>query len=355
MKNYIFTSESVTCGHPDKICDQISDAILDAHLKLDPHSRVAVEAMIKDDFLLIAGEISSTATIDTDLVARETILKIGYDWEGQIVSKVSKQSPEINLRANVGAGDQGMVFGYATNETEQLMPAPILYANRLAEQLDHVRRTNQVKSLQPDGKTQVSFIYEDHKPVAIDTIIISAQHDENINKSIFSSKLKKHVIETIIPEKFITNKTKIIINPFLFGGPYADCGLTGRKIIVDTYGGMGRSGGGAFSGKDPSKVDRSAAYYARHIAKHIVAFKMAAKCEVQISYAIGVAKPVSVNINTFGTSQLTEYKLDKYVSERFDMRPASIIEQLDLLKPIYQETATYGHFGRGQFSWEKTV
>jgi S-adenosylmethionine synthetase len=373
MRRYQFTSESVTEGHPDKVCDQISDAILDGILEKDPTARVACETLVKTGMAVVAGEITTTAWVDMPVVVRNTIKEIGYtdssmgfDWETcAVLTAIEKQSPDISqgvtegsgLHKEQGAGDQGLMFGYATDETAELMPAPISYAHKLARKLAEVRKSKKVDWLRPDGKTQVTVEYEDNRPARISAVVVSTQHGPDVKHKMIVEAVRSLVIEKVIPAKLMDKATKIFINPtgrFVIGGPYGDAGLTGRKIIVDTYGGMGRHGGGAFSGKDPTKVDRSACYYARYVAKNVVAAKLAARCEVQIAYAIGVARPVGVNVNTFGTGRISEEKLERYILQNFDMRPKAIIEQLDLLKPIYKKTAAYGHFGRDDFSWEKT-
>lgn len=371
-KKFLFTSESVTEGHPDKICDQISDAVLDAALSQDKNSRVACEALIKTGMIILAGEITTNATIDYQHVVRETIKDIGYtdsktglDYEScGILVAIDKQSPDIAAGVSKenemeqGAGDQGMMFGYACNETEELMPMPILLAHKLTKRLAEARRTD-LKFLRPDGKSQVTVEYDNNKPIRVSTVVIAAQHSPDVSNKILHQSIIDNVVKKVIPQNMIDNKTQILINPtgrFVIGGPKADCGVTGRKIIVDTYGGMGRHGGGCFSGKDPSKVDRSAAYMARYIAKNVVASGLAEKCEVQIAYAIGVAKPVSFLVNTFGTAMTDEKNIEKACLEIFDMRPRAIIKTLDLLRPIYRKTAAYGHFGRNEpdFTWEKT-
>lgn len=377
MKNTIFTSESVTQGHPDKLCDAISDAILDAYLEKDPMSRVACETCTTDNFVLVMGEITSCANINIEKIVRKTIVDIGYNkseigLDGntcQVDIRVHHQSSDIALGVNqsfeakkgnyedIGAGDQGMMFGYATNETPEYLPYGLVIAHKLTRRLDEVRKSKVLSYLRPDGKSQVSLEYDlQGKPKRIDTIIISAQHDEYISLKQLQQDIKEKVIDQVVDEKMIDSKTKIYINPtgrFVIGGPLGDSGLTGRKIIVDTYGGYARHGGGAFSGKDPTKVDRSGAYMARYIAKNIVAAHLADKCEVQIAYAIGVAKLVSIFIDTFGTGIIEDTVLCKIISITFDLRPASIIEQLDLRKPIYHLTSAYGHFGHQDLSWEK--
>jgi len=373
MRRYQFTSESVTEGHPDKICDQISDAILDAMLKQDVTSRVAVETFVKTGMAFVGGEVTTTAWVDIPTVVRQTIKEIGYcdssmgfDWETcAVISAIEKQSPDIaqgvdegaGKHKEQGAGDQGMMFGFATNETPDLMPAPIHYAHKLARRLAPLRKTGKLPWLRPDGKTQVTFEYEDDKPIRIAAIVMSTQHDANVSHKHIADALKSLAVGKVIPKRYLDKKTKLYVNPtgrFVIGGPMGDSGLTGRKIIVDTYGGMGRHGGGCFSGKDPSKVDRSASYYARYVAKNIVAAGLADRCEIQIAYAIGVARPVGVHLTTFGTGKVDEAKLERYILRNFDMRPKAIIDQLGLLAPIYRPTAAYGHFGRKQFSWENT-
>jgi len=371
MRRYQFTSESVTEGHPDKVCDQISDAILDGILEQDPAARVACETMVKTGMAIVAGEITTSAWVDMPVVVRNTIKEIGYthsamgfDYETcAVLTAIEKQSPDIARGVNEssskeqGAGDQGLMFGYATDETSDLMPAPISYAHKLAKKLADLRKSKKLDWLRPDGKTQVTFEYENEVPVRITAVVVSTQHDPDVKQKTISEAIRSTLIEKVLPAKLIDRNTKIYINPtgrFVIGGPYGDAGLTGRKIIVDTYGGMGRHGGGAFSGKDPSKVDRSACYYARYVAKNVVAAKLAKRCEVQIAYAIGVAQPVGVHVSTFGTGRVSEEQLERYIMANFDMRPKAIIEQLDLLKPIYRKTAAYGHFGRDDFSWEKT-
>ena len=370
---HLFTSESVTEGHPDKMADQISDAILDAILTSDPEARVACETFLTTGMALIGGEITTKCYVDIPKIVRNTIAEIGYtDAEYGIDSKtcavittIDKQSPDIAQGVNhsedheQGAGDQGMMFGYACNETPEFMPMTSLYAHRLAERLAQVRKENILDYLRPDGKTQVTIEYVDNKPKRIDAIVVSTQHDEGIEREQIEKDMIKHVIKPIIPAELIDEETKYYVNPtgkFVLGGPHADTGLTGRKIIVDTYGGKGSHGGGAFSGKDPSKVDRSASYMARYIAKNIVAAGLAEECEVQLAYAIGVAEPVSVMVNSFNTSKLTDDELVRIVGEVFSLKPYEIIEHLKLKRPIYSKTAAYGHFGREleEFTWEKT-
>ncbi len=373
MASHLFTSESVTEGHPDKVCDQISDAVLDAILTNDKSARVACETFTKTGFVLVGGEITTTTYVDIPAIVRKTVKEIGYDhsamgfdWQtcGVLVA-LEQQSPDIARGvdrgdpAKQGAGDQGLMFGYASDETKELMPLPIQLAHKLAYQLAQVRKQGKVDFLRPDGKTQVSIRYEDDKPVGVDAIVVSTQHDPDAKTKQIHDAIRELVIKPIVPKHLIGPKTKFHINPtgrFVVGGPMGDSGLTGRKIIVDTYGGMARHGGGAFSGKDPSKVDRSAAYYARWIAKHIVAAGLAKRCEVQFAYAIGVPEPVSMLVQTFGTGTVSEEKLAAAVLQTFDARPGLLIPQLDLLRPIYRKTAAYGHFGREEpeFTWEKT-
>ena len=373
MGRYQFTSESVTEGHPDKVCDQISDAILDAILEKDPKARVACETLVKTGMAVVAGEITTTAYVEMPEIVRATIKDIGYTDAAMgfdyltcaVLTAIEKQSPDISqgvtegegLHKEQGAGDQGLMFGYATDETPELMPAPISFAHRMARELAKVRKAKKVDWLRPDGKTQVTIDYENDAPVHASALVISTQHSESVKHKTIVEAMTELVIKKVIPAKLIDKTTKIFVNPtgrFVVGGPYGDAGLTGRKIIVDTYGGMGRHGGGAFSGKDPSKVDRSACYYARYVAKNVVAAKLAKRCEVQIAYAIGVAQPVGVHVNTFGTGAVENEILEKYIMENFDMRPKALIEELDLLKPIYRKTAAYGHFGRDEFTWEQT-
>jgi S-adenosylmethionine synthetase len=375
MADFLFSSESVTEGHPDKVCDQVSDAILDAIIAQDPHCRVACETLTKTGFVMIAGEITTNCYVDMPKIVRETVEKIGYDDSATgfdfktcaVLTAIEQQSPDIargvdrGTPEEQGAGDQGMMFGYASDESKELMPLPITLAHKLSKRLAEVRKKTigGTDFLRPDGKSQVTVRYENDRPVAIDTVLISTQHDEDVKKKTLEEAVRTLVIAHAVPKELLTNKTKIFINPtgrFVVGGPMGDSGLTGRKIIVDTYGGMGRHGGGAFSGKDPSKVDRSAAYYARYIAKHIVAAKLAQRCEVQLAYAIGIAEPVSLYVNTFGTGTMEDTKLSAAVRRVFDCRPGALIKELDLLRPIYHPTAAYGHFGRSEstFSWEQT-
>ena len=371
-KNYLFTSESVTEGHPDKVCDKVSDAILDEFLRGDVDSRVAVETMTTTDFVGVAGEVTSKASFDIEQIIRKTISEIGYDDPDlkfdadscEVMVKLDTQSPDIsqgvtaNSNKEQGAGDQGLMFGYATNETNELMPLPILLAHKLTKKLTDVRKNGELSWVRPDGKSQVSVRYEEDKPKQIEAIVISTQHSPDISHEEITKQITEYVIKPVCGELW-NDKIKIHVNPtgkFEIGGPHGDAGLTGRKIIVDTYGGMGRHGGGAFSGKDPSKVDRSACYMCRYVAKNIVAAGLADRCEVQVAYAIGVAKPVSLMVNTFSTNKIAENEIENLVNKYFDMRPAEIVKQLDLKRPIYQKTAAYGHFGRSEpeFRWENT-
>ena len=371
-KNYIFTSESVTEGHPDKVCDKVSDAILDEFLRGDPDSRVAVETLTTTGFVAVAGEVTSKANFDIEKLIRKTISEIGYDDPDlkfdsnscEVMVKLDSQSPDIsqgvtaNENKEQGAGDQGLMFGYASNETEELMPLPIHLAQKLTKKLTELRKNGQLPWVRPDGKSQVSVRYEDDKPKSLEAVVISTQHSPDISQEEITKQIIEHVIKPTCGELWNDN-IKIHVNPtgkFEIGGPHGDAGLTGRKIIVDTYGGMGRHGGGAFSGKDPSKVDRSACYMCRYVAKNIVAAGLSDRCEVQVAYAIGVAKPVSLMVNTFGTNKISEDEIESLVNKHFDMRPAEIVKQLDLKKPIYQKTAAYGHFGRNEpgFTWEIT-
>ena len=381
MAKYLFTSESVTEGHPDKICDQISDAVLDAILEKDPDGRVACETAVTTGMVLVMGEISTKCYVDIPKIAREVIRDIGYDRAKfgfdcdtcGIITSIDEQSGDIALgvdraleakeagitEEDNGAGDQGMMFGFACDDTPELMPMPISLAHKLAKRLAQVRKDGTLPYLRPDGKTQVTIEYEDDRPVAVETIVVSNQHSPDVPMEQLRADIKREVIDAIVPKELMRPETKIFINPtgrFVIGGPQGDSGLTGRKIIVDTYGGMGRHGGGAFSGKDPTKVDRSAAYAARYVAKNIVAAKLARKCEVQLAYAIGVAKPVSINVNTFGTGKVADEVLEQAVEKVFDLRPTAIIRSLDLRRPIYRKLAAYGHMGREDLgvSWEKT-
>ena len=367
MKNYYFTSESVTEGHPDKLCDSISDAVLDACLKQDPNSRVAIETFATNDNITIAGQLTTTAQIDIEELARNKIKEIGFDNKEtdldyrkcKIVTDITKQSPDIALGVDVGgAGDQGIMFGYACDETENYMPYAIDMAHKLSRKLTEVRKEGIVKILRPDGKTQVTVEYEGETPKRIETILISTQHIESASTEEVRNAVIENVIKTVVPSKMMDEKTNIYVNPtgrFAIGGPLGDTGLTGRKIIVDTYGGYARHGGGAFSGKDASKVDRSAAYMLRHIAKNIVANGCAKKCEIQVSYAIGMKEPLSICVNTFGTSEKTEEELVEIIRNKFDLTPAGIIEYLGLKQPIYSETTNYGHFGKENLPWEKVI
>ena len=375
MSEMLFTSESVTEGHPDKISDQISDAILDAILEQDSGSRVACETLVTTGMVVVAGEVTTKAWVDMQKVVRDTVEAIGYTDSNMgfdfntcaVLISLDKQAPDIAQGVNVGegkhteqgAGDQGMMFGYACEETPELMPLPIQLAHRLTERLSHVRKDGTLNYLRPDGKSQVTVRYVDGKPVSVEAVVISAQHAEDVTQEKLHEDILKHVIKYVIPENYLGDSTQYHINPtgvFVIGGPQGDCGLTGRKIIVDTYGGMGRHGGGAFSGKDPSKVDRSAAYAARHVAKNVVAAGLASRCEVQLAYAIGVAEPVSVSVETFGTNKIGESKIIELIRSNFELKPAGLIRELNLLRPIYQKTAVYGHFGRElpEFTWEVT-
>ncbi|WP_428103320.1 methionine adenosyltransferase [Candidatus Rariloculus sp.] len=370
-RSYLFTSESVSEGHPDKIADQVSDAILDAYIAQDTASRVACETLTKTGLIMVAGEITSNGTIEAEEIIRGVVLDIGYDhsdkgFDGNtcaVLNGLGKQSGDIAQGVDraapeeQGAGDQGLMFGYATNETPTLMPAPIIYAHLLLEKHAELRKAGLLDWARPDAKSQLTFRYENDKPVGIEAVVLSTQHSPDISEKDLHEAIMELVIKPVLPEKWITADTKYHINPtgrFVIGGPMGDCGLTGRKIIVDTYGGMARHGGGAFSGKDPSKVDRSAAYAARYVAKNVVAAGLADRCEVQVSYAIGVAKPTSVTVETFGTNRVPEDRIVAAVNEHFDLRPYGIVTMLDLLKPIYRSTAAYGHFGREEFSWEAT-
>ena len=384
MEKVLFTSESVTEGHPDKICDQISDAILDAIMEQDSNGRVACETATTTGLVLVMGEISTTAYVDIQKIVRDTVREIGYDNASYgfdcntcaVITAIDEQSPDIAMGVNkaleakenrmsdeeieaIGAGDQGMMFGYATNETEEYMPFPISMANKLARQLTKVRKDGTLKYLRPDGKTQVTVEYHDGVPARLDTVVLSTQHSDKVSQEQIHEDIRKYVFDPILPKEMVDEDTKFFINPtgrFVIGGPHGDSGLTGRKIIVDTYGGAARHGGGAFSGKDCTKVDRSAAYAARYVAKNIVAAGLADKCEIQLSYAIGVAQPTSVMVNTFETGKLSDEKITQIVRENFDLRPAGIIRSLNLRRPIYKQTAAYGHFGRNDLDlpWEKT-
>ena len=369
--NYLFTSESVSEGHPDKMADAISDAVVDAVIAQDKRARIAVETLVKTGVAIVAGELTTTASVEFEALIRKTILEIGYNssdmgYDGAsvgVINIIGKQSPDIAQGVDrkdekkQGAGDQGLMFGYANNETDVLMPAPIALAHRLVKKQADVRKKGKLSFLRPDAKSQVTLRYEDDKPVGIEAVVLSTQHSDDISTKALREAVMEEIIKPVLPAKWIDKRTKYHINPtgrFVVGGPVGDCGLTGRKIIVDTYGGYARHGGGAFSGKDPSKVDRSAAYAARYVAKNVVAAGLAGRCEVQVSYAIGVAKPTSVTVETFGTNTVPEQKIINAVNEVFDLRPYGIVKMLDLLKPIYLPTAAYGHFGRDGFSWEKT-
>lgn len=372
-QNYLFTSESVSEGHPDKIADQISDAVLDAILAADPKGRVACETLIKTGVVVLAGEITTEAWVDFDQIVRNTVIGIGYDhskvgFDGAtcaVMSCIGKQSPDIAQGVDrkspeeQGAGDQGLMFGYACNETEVLMPAPITYAHRLVQRQAEMRKSGVLPWLRPDAKSQITFRYQDHQVVGIEAVVLSTQHDPDISYKLLCDAVMENIIQPVLPAEWLDKHTRYHINPtgsFVIGGPVGDCGLTGRKIIVDTYGGAAHHGGGAFSGKDPSKVDRSAAYAGRYVAKNIVAAGLADRCEIQVSYAIGVAEPTSISINTFGTGKIDEGRLVEIVRGHFDLRPYSLIKMLNLIRPIYQKTAAYGHFGREapEFTWELT-
>ncbi len=375
MTDFLFTSESVSEGHPDKVSDQISDAILDAIIAQDPKARVACETLVTTGMAMIAGEITTSAYVDMPKIVRQTIKEIGYDDSSMgfdyetcaVITSIDRQSPDISqgvsegegMFADQGAGDQGLMFGYACNETPELMPMPITFAHKLTKRLADVRKSGLLNFLRPDGKSQVSIQYINDKPIRVDTVVVSSQHAPDVTYENLKESIIEEVVRKVIPASLLDENTKYFINPtgrFVIGGPMGDCGLTGRKIIVDTYGGQGSHGGGAFSGKDPSKVDRSASYMARYVAKNIVASGLADKCEVQLAYAIGVAEPVSVMVNAFGTGKIPSDEIARVVREEFDMRPRSIIETLDLLRPIYLKTASYGHFGRElpEFTWERT-
>jgi len=373
LKDYVFTSESVSEGHPDKVADQISDAVLDAILEQDPKARVACETLVNTGMVILSGEITTSAWVDMQDIVRQTVKHIGYnhsdmgfDWEScAVISSIDKQSADIAQGVDEfddheqGAGDQGLMFGYASNETDVLMPAPITYAHRLVKRQAEVRKNGVLSWLRPDAKSQVTFRYENNKPVGIEAVVLSTQHSPEIKQADLIEAVREEIIKPVLPEEWLSKDTKYFINPtgrFVIGGPVGDCGLTGRKIIVDTYGGMARHGGGAFSGKDPSKVDRSAAYAGRYVAKNLVAAGLADKCEIQISYAIGVSEPTSISIETFGTEKIEYSRIIELVREHFDLRAKGLVNMLDLLKPIYKKTAAYGHFGREEpeFSWEKT-
>jgi S-adenosylmethionine synthetase len=371
-QSYLFTSESVSEGHPDKIADQISDAVLDAILSQDREARVACETLVKTGMVLVAGEVTTTAWVDIEALVRETVIDIGYSdsamgFDGAscaVITALGKQSPNIRQGVdrgdpeNQGAGDQGLMFGYACNETSVLMPAPITYAHRLVRRQAEVRKAGTLPWLRPDAKSQVTFVYEDDKPVAIDAVVLSSQHHPDVSNADLTDGIMDEILKPVLPAKWLSKKTQFHINPtgrFEIGGPMGDCGLTGRKIIVDTYGGSARHGGGAFSGKDPSKVDRSAAYACRYVAKNIVAAGLADRCEIQVSYAIGVAAPTSISVQTFGTGRISDSRLIDLIRENFDLRPYGILKMLDLIRPIYQPTAAYGHFGREDIdlTWER--
>ena len=372
-QSYLFTSESVSEGHPDKVCDQISDAILDAIIAEDTRARVACETLVKTGMVLVAGEITTSAWVDIEEIVRRTVLEIGYNdsemgFDGAscaVLNAIGKQSPDIaqgvdrSDEKSQGAGDQGLMFGYATNETDVLMPAPITYSHLLVKKQSEVRKAGILPWLRPDAKSQVTFRYEDNKPVAIEAVVLSSQHEANISHADLSEGIIEEIIKPVLPAELLDANTRYHINPtgaFVIGGPMGDCGLTGRKIIVDTYGGSARHGGGAFSGKDPSKVDRSAAYACRYVAKNIVAAGLADRCEIQVSYAIGVAEPTSISVETFGTGKISNAELTKLIRANFDLTPYGILKTLDLIRPIYQPTAAYGHFGREDLdlSWERT-
>ncbi|MES0327219.1 MAG: methionine adenosyltransferase [Gammaproteobacteria bacterium] len=373
MNDYLFTSESVSEGHPDKVADQISDAILDAIFEQDNKARVACETMVNTGMVVISGEITTSAWVDMQDVVRQTVKRIGYnhsdmgfDWEScAVITSIDKQSSDIAMGVDEsgeheqGAGDQGLMFGYASNETDVLMPAPITYAHKLVKRQAEVRKNGTLSWLRPDAKSQVTFRYENDQPVGIDAVVLSTQHNPDISLESLREAVMDEIIKPVLPANLLNKDTKFFINPtgnFVIGGPVGDCGLTGRKIIVDTYGGMARHGGGAFSGKDPSKVDRSAAYAGRYVAKNIVAAGLADKCEIQVSYAIGVAEPTSISVQTFGTGKIDDARIVELVREHFDLKPKGLIQMLDLLRPIYSDTAAYGHFGREEpnFTWEKT-
>ena len=374
-KDFLFTSESVSEGHPDKVADQISDAILDAILAEDPHARVACETLVSTGLVVISGEITTKAHVNYRELVQDTVRRIGYnnsdigfDYKScAVLTAINRQSPDIaqgvnegeGLDLDQGAGDQGLMFGYACDETPQLMPLPIYYAHRIMQRQGEVRKDGRLRWLRPDAKSQLTVRYVDGKPVSVDTVVVSTQHDPDISHAQLSEAVIEEIIKPVLPKDMLTDKTRYLINPtgrFVVGGPHGDCGLTGRKIIVDTYGGAAHHGGGAFSGKDPSKVDRSAAYAGRHVAKNIVAAGLAARCEVQVAYAIGVANPVSLMVDTFGTARVSEQRIVELIREHFDLRPKGIIASLDLLRPIYCKTAAYGHFGRDEpeFTWEAT-
>ncbi|MFI4954648.1 MAG: methionine adenosyltransferase [Gammaproteobacteria bacterium] len=371
--SYLFTSESVSEGHPDKLADQISDAVLDSLLEQDKRARVACETLVKTGMVLVGGEVTTSGWVDVDSLARQVVKEVGYDnaeygfdWEScAVLMAIGKQSPDIaqgvdeTAHHEQGAGDQGLMFGYATNETEVLMPAPITYAHRLMQQQAAKRKSGKLLWLRPDAKAQLTFRYEHNKPVGIDAVVLSTQHAPDVSQTDIIEGVMEEIIKPVLPAEWLDKNTRYFINPtgrFVIGGPQGDCGLTGRKIIVDTYGGMARHGGGAFSGKDPSKVDRSAAYAARYVAKNIVAGGLADRCEIQVSYAIGVAEPTSITVDTFGTGKIDDARITQLVRKHFDLRPKGLITMLDLIRPIYRKTATYGHFGREEpeFTWERT-
>jgi len=371
--NYLFTSESVSAGHPDKMADQVSDAVLDAILEKDKDARVACETMVKTGMVVLAGEVTTSAYVDIETIVRDVVTDIGYKssdvgFDGNtcaVINAIGQQSPDIAMgvdrgdKESQGAGDQGLMFGYASNETDVLMPAPLTYAHRLVKRQADLMKSGTLPWLRPDAKSQVTFRYVDNKPVSIDAVVLSTQHDPDISLADLQEAIMEEVIKKELPAEWLNAETKYHINPtgqFIIGGPVGDCGLTGRKIIVDTYGGMARHGGGAFSGKDPSKVDRSAAYAGRYVAKNIVAAGLAERCEIQVSYAIGVAEPTSISIDTFGTGTIDDSKIEALVREHFDLRPYGIVTMLDLIQPIYRQTASYGHFGRDdiELPWEKT-
>ena len=373
MNSHLFTSESVSEGHPDKVADQISDAILDAIFEQDNKARVACETLVNTGMVILSGEITTEAWVDMQDIVRQTVKRIGYnhsdmgfDWEScAVITSIDKQSADIAMGVDEsadheqGAGDQGLMFGYASNETDVLMPAPITYAHKLVKRQSEVRKDGTLSWLRPDAKSQVTFRYEDGKPVGIDAVVLSTQHNPDIKLASLREAVMDEIIKPVLPDEWLDKNTKYFINPtgnFVIGGPVGDCGLTGRKIIVDTYGGMARHGGGAFSGKDPSKVDRSAAYAGRYVAKNIVAAGLADKCEIQVSYAIGVAEPTSISVQTFGTGKIDDARIVELVREHFNLKPKGLIQMLDLLRPIYSDTAAYGHFGREEpnFTWEKT-
>ena len=373
MSSYVFTSESVSEGHPDKVADQISDAILDAIFEQDNQARVACETMVNTGMVIISGEITTKAWVDMQAVVRKTVKEIGYnhsdmgfDWEScAVITSIDKQSADIAMGVDEtsdheqGAGDQGLMFGYASNETDVLMPAPITFAHKLVKRQAEVRKNGTLPWLRPDAKSQVTFNYENHKPVGIDAVVLSTQHNPDITLEAVREAVMDEIINPTLPKEWLNKDTKYFINPtgkFVIGGPVGDCGLTGRKIIVDTYGGMARHGGGAFSGKDPSKVDRSAAYAVRYVAKNIVAAGLAERCEIQVSYAIGIAEPTSISVQTFGTGKINDDRIVELIREHFDLKPGGLIRMLDLLRPIYRNAAAYGHFGREEpdFTWEKT-